>query len=363
LMTCRNEHTTCERVRLQSQSSWAPTRLIYIDRQSGSLKLEESDTIPLGVRYTTLSHCWGRVPDKLVLTVANVASWKHALPSLGKMKTFEDAIEISQRLGVPYIWIDSLCIIQDSRDDWIAESSRMSDVYKYSFCNICATAAADDTGGCFFSRDPSIALPFRIQATAMDQSSRSLQGAYDLHRQGKWVLEIGGAPVNRRAWVVQERFLTPRVLNFGKSQLYWECNELQASESYPDGVPKEPNGDVMFKATTPFNLIKRDYANSDTSNTSNASYGLDDLFGLWAVAVDAFTGCGLTKEEDKLVAISAIAREMQPLMQCRYLAGHWEVDFVRQLAWTALNFSYRASVYRAPSWSWASVDGIIDHFQ
>lgn len=126
-------------------------------------------------------------------------------------------------------------------------------------------------------------------------------------------------------------------------------------------MPDEPYASVRLKAFSPFRFHDTEYGDDDLESRTRPSR-LVDAFKVWALTVSAYTSGRLTKEDDKLVAISAIAREVQPLMQCRYLAGHWDVDLVRQLGWSGSNFSSRSKTYRAPSWSWASIDGGISHF-
>lgn len=157
--------------------------------------------------------------------------------------------------------------------------------------------------------------------------------------------------------------------------MYWECDEIQASESYPYGFPEEAWANVKGKALNPFSLLNMNLEEEQTPIDTAISPLVKRAFDVWGNAVSAYTvgdsnktdgspgfAKNLTKPADKLVAISAIAHELQPFMNCRYLAGHWETDLVRQLAWTGSNDSQRTSTYRAPSWSWASVDAPIQDF-
>lgn len=166
LKTCLSSHRNCQRLRPPLSKEWTPSRLIHIKGVNDLvLCLQKMGDIPIGVEYATLSHVWGKISDtqRLVLTSENIGSWTRGMPDLKSMKTFDQAIIICQKLGLEYIWIDSLCIIQNSQDDWRHEASLMSMVYKYSKCTITATAANDDTVGCFFDRDPDICLPIRVQ--------------------------------------------------------------------------------------------------------------------------------------------------------------------------------------------------------
>ena len=129
-------------------------------------------------------------------------------------------------------------------------------------------------------------------------------------------------------------------------------------------MPDEELGTSQFnKRVHPFNLLRQYSEAIHTGKGLTVSCLRTQAFEVWSWAVEHYTIANLTFPKDKLVAISAIAREMKPLMQCRYLAGHWEIDLLRQLAWSSgLGPEVRPTTYRAPSWSWASVDTAIDVF-
>ncbi|KAM7222946.1 hypothetical protein V8F06_001502 [Rhypophila decipiens] len=327
--------------------------------------------------------------QKLLLTIDNLEQWKISIPPLDGRKTFQDAISVTRYLRLQYIWIVSLCIIQDSVDDWRNESTLMSKVYKFSACNISATEAKDDREGCFFSRELRLLSDFpqnRIHLTVtkdprghvhgydrritipgrhcrpipprFSKLRKLWPGHYELiqfYSFTDWAREVDQGHVNTRAWVVQERLLSPRVVHFCQKQLYWECTELQASETFPFGLPDHGlHQYARIKLESPFSL-------------SNANPELpSDLFKrgmrVWAPAVAAFASSDLTYPTDKLVAISAIAKEMKPHMRCKYLAGLWETDLVHQLSWTSTRKALRpkgppyVAPYVAPSWSWASAE-------
>jgi hypothetical protein len=149
-------------------------------------------------------------------------------------KTFQDAIELSRQLGVRYLWIDSLCIIQegDKHEDWTRESSMMGSVYQNGYCNIAATAASDGTAGCFRPRDPLLAQPCIVEFEKGLKKFGLKKGVYDLIPQRLWEEGLSEAPLLKRAWVVQERVLARRVLHFARNQLFWECKELVSSTPY-----------------------------------------------------------------------------------------------------------------------------------
>lgn len=128
-----------------------PTRLIDVGKYDGEVTLRLSGCLPQNPQYLTLSHCWGNyVIEKL--TIVNLVSMLDRIPAEALNQTFRDAFTVTRKLGLRYIWIDSLCIIQDSFEDWVKEVTQMSKAYSCSFLNIAALDAPD---GCFFSgRNP-----------------------------------------------------------------------------------------------------------------------------------------------------------------------------------------------------------------
>lgn len=226
---CTQNHTTCDRPPPEVSHPWKPSRLVYVSTSGGSdLRLCVGGDIPTDVRYTTLSHCWGVGLERKSLTRSNIDAWRECIPDGALMKTFRDAIKITRSLGIDYIWIDSLCIVQDSEADWLQESSLMSKVYKYTYCNIAATAADSDDSGAFFDRKPGIDHPVGFNLAKSDSASwkqkaitiwrrtprkNVLEEQYNIQRLEPWADEIDCAPLNERAWVVQEVVYAKCILN------------------------------------------------------------------------------------------------------------------------------------------------------
>lgn len=192
----------------------------------------------------TLSHCWGNEPEHIQkLTMANYKDMTTTGTSFAKLpKSFQDAIRLSRFLGVNYLWIDSLCIIQDSPggQDWKEESKTMTKIYQNSRCNIAASASTGPTLGCFYPRDPFLVHPMKITLCSAQKpdigretdSPDALQ-TYLFSNPLAWSENIEWAPLNKRAWVLQERVLSLRQLNCGHEQLLWECHENVACEPFP----------------------------------------------------------------------------------------------------------------------------------
>lgn len=294
----------------------------------------------------TLSHCWGtRVP--LTLTSISLDKFFHEIPFVEMPKTFQDAVMITRRLGVRYLWIDSLCIIQGSTEDWKREAAVMGEIYRYSWCNIAATKAQDSSEGCFDRRDIRLVTPCKVTIDwpGKPQETR-LCMADDI-----WMTQIDHSPLSSRGWVFQEIMLSPRVLHYAKGQVFWECSELRACEGHP-GTPdmildegKKVNVDTsaMPQHERIFKFIPPSY----------------ERYYIWNNAIDQYSRRNLTyPHKDMFIAISGIAKQLIP--EKEYLAGLWNAPetLIEQLLWhTRQKSSAKLSpFYRAPSWSWASLD-------
>jgi hypothetical protein len=222
LQKCRDNHSKCNQA---SPGYWLPTRVLDVGTSSSpSLCLHITEQSSPKPPYITLSHCWGKIEIKRLLT-ANISQFTESIDVTELPKTFQDAVIIARRLDVRFLWIDSLCIIQDSFEDWAKESTSMGDVYKNALCNIAATAAPDGRTGCFLERNPLLAQTCRVRIEGLPGPA-PVSRIYELVRKDFWEQEINKAPLIQRAWVLQERTLAPRIIHFGKNQLCWECHEL-----------------------------------------------------------------------------------------------------------------------------------------
>jgi Heterokaryon incompatibility protein (HET) len=229
LQHCKTTHSKCNQT---SQANWLPTRVLNVGTFSEPcLRLHITDERPPNSQYITLSHCWGQLQIKRLLK-ANISEFSEGIDVAELPKTFQDAVVIARRLGIRFLWIDSLCIIQDSEEDWIKESSSMGNVYRNSLCNIAATAAPDGRTGCFLQHNPVLARTCRIRIDGLPGPAPKSK-VYDLVQSNFWQYSIDFAPLIRRGWILQERVLAPRVIHYGESQLFWECYELVSACHLP----------------------------------------------------------------------------------------------------------------------------------
>lgn len=349
----------------QGAVPWHPPRLLDCgfseDPHETHLdcRLIETGGRTLDGPYMTLSHCWGTV-DCLRLTTSNRNRLLNTIAFSSLPQLYQDAVYVVRRLGVRYLWIDSICIIQegDGLADWRRQVSLMGDVYSNSFCNISASEATDGHHTMFNSREPHLLLPevVRYGSDSFLVSDKNL-----------WHTEVSAALLNTRAWVLQERLLSPRILHFGAHQLFWECHHKDAAEFCADDIlPSLTRSDaVRFKR-----LIPKQGAEGD---------GEIKAYRAWAAIVRAYTACNLTFPSDKLPALSSVAKAMRRMLRDEYVAGLWRRFLEYELLWSTVSniihpprnigttTDQRDSkeMYRCPSWSWASVDvqvnpGLID---
>jgi hypothetical protein len=248
-------------------------------------------------------------------------------------KTFKDALFITRALGFNYIWIDSLCIIQDDPDDWRKEASKMCGVYRGSTLTLAASSAPDGSRGCLYNRSPETLR--RIQRYSVQIPVNGTSKMYDLLDPNLREENVQKGPLSTRGWVLQERVLSPRTLHFTEVQLYWECNEKMACETFQEKLQYDESD----------NLIQWT--------------GHRDM---WASIVHHYTRRNLTYGSDKLVAMSGMAQWVHHQTGDQYLAGLWKNSLKLQLLWEFEGSHGRYFEERAPSWSWAAYDGGIDMF-
>ncbi|KAH9896204.1 heterokaryon incompatibility protein [Xylariomycetidae sp. FL2044] len=360
---CMKNHTACD----SGDKNWYPTRLLDLGGESGS----EPDAIrviigaednPAG-RYATLSHCWGSA-HFIQLLKATLTIYRQGILTNQLPKTFRDAIQVTRRMGIRYLWIDSLCILQDRDDlsDWLVEASLMDKVYTNSYCNISASAASDSSQGLFCSRDPVISeyTPVKVWLAGLDEQQEFAE--YDVVDFGFWQRNVSDCHINSRAWVLQERLLSPRVLHYGRRQLFWECREHDAAEMYPDGLPGMCRTTVYanFKSFDPEALHEKLKARRRAGEDKPRPVHYDK----WHDIVQSYANTRLTQSGDKMIALSGIAKRFAGFTGDEYVAGMWRRYLEGELLWHVGDCqqmdgspSVRPTEYRAPSFSWASVDG------
>ena len=403
LIQCAITHHTCQ---AETRDDWLPSRVLDVGFLSDAnvRLIIDTNTVPKA-RYFTLSHAWGSGPT-YKLTQSNLARLQAGIPLSELPQTFRDAVQVTRSLNTRYLWIDSLCIIQDSPSDWQTQCLEMESVYSHTHLNLAATGSADSSGGLFHTRDlrfnhwaftatirPSSHPHPSSSSSAVSTITTTTPNRIFLYDSDFPAKQLEQAHLNRRAWVLQERLLPVRTLHFGRHQLFWECHDAPLlCETFPAGFPSRGFGTLL---SHPWSLERHFrqsgfYPGDSFPNFSRVGVGagvgndsdddIDGFYRYWAMVVEKYMTCGITKEGDKLIALSGVAKRMaktpRSLPQSttsagerreRYIAGLWRDSLPKGLLWNVEDCRQASGQpsrrpeggYRAPTWSWASVEGEI----
>lgn len=330
-----------------------PTRVIEIGTTNENLRIIEAN----GAKgtYMTLSYCWGETSDAARTTPGNINQRLQKLPFSDLGKTHQDAVDITRKLGIKYLWIDAVCIIQDDRVDWDKESIKMADVYKNSMLTIAAAQSTHAQGGILLDR-PDLTSEGRMLAFQTEDGPRRIAFRLPILNHHVWAncvtqqyfpispADMEYLPLENRAWCLQERVLSRRIVHFAKQELFWECQEAKRCECGEIGGHN-------FTGHGPATL--RDDFLTATSSTSQ-----DERNHFWMGVVAECTRRGLKYCSDRLPALSGFAQSLQRAGYGEYLAGLWRNGLLEQILWTVDSFetARRAQSPSAPSWSWASIE-------
>lgn len=348
---CEKQHKRCRR----TTNPVMPTRVIDVGVEAS----ENSPRLVVpaeGQRdpYVALSYCWG--PTNAGSTQLSKGEPKDMFrpTDYNEMRrAHREAIDITRALEFRYLWVDALCIIQGSAEDWETESKKMSSVYGNAALTIVA-GRSNDGSKSFIANDLKPAVtPYILP---MSENADDGHVCLTLPRSR----ETG--PVSARAWCHQEEILSHRLVIYGEEQFSWKCQQIRVWE---DGSLNlyTPNPDGR-------KLMISDLEALSSNTPKNRAYAL------WYRMLLVYTSTALSYPGDIFAAVTGIAQLVQGLVKTRYLAGVWEDDLVRGLLWMPRHQAYMGKwerltrpvdrehkeMTRAPSWSWASVIGPVVHY-
>ncbi|CAG9972494.1 unnamed protein product, partial [Clonostachys byssicola] len=242
-------------------------------------------------------------------------------------RTFLDAFEAAKRLGVDYLWIDSLCIIQegDQLKDWNKEAPTMKNVYSNACFNICASWGSE-IGGLFTKRDPAMFQPAMFEMSSKKGGKKLLLLLFmEDGTDGAWEELVEFSPLNSRGWAFQERLLAPRNIFFCKEMVLYECYEQRWIESM--------GSDVVVWDPFPWGIWPRDIISGHNIKTLLPTVG-EDIYYTWWCLVKEYSGTKLTFAEDRLAAVAGIAQRFSALLgDDVYVAGLWLSRLSLDMLW------------------------------
>lgn len=290
--------------------------------------------------YAALSYVWGEKQPNSTST-SNIDIYTTSGIDLNLIpRTIQDAIDSTRRFGLRYLWVDALCILQDSREDKDREIAQMRKIFHDAHVTLIAASSSRVSEGFLHDRTrPSTdtRLPFICPDGSIGNMVLSpVWQQYDETQE----------PVNSRAWCLEERLLSPRALIFAAHTLQYHCQthtvNIGGSICPPRGGRRLPR--LMFLPKPPQVLSTKEAL---------------EVKRAWYDIVEDYTSRDVTKPRDKLLALAGVVEKFHGVWNASYLAGLWQHNLVRDLLWTKdyAKYSPRPTKYRAPSWSWAAVDG------
>jgi hypothetical protein len=349
---CKETHSSCRRI-----ASPLPKRVLdlALKASTGAVTLYESRNEI--VEYATLSYSWG-TSLPLTTTSSNIEQHRNGLSVESLPQTLRDAVRIAQLLDLRYLWIDALCIIQDDAADWAVQAALMTDIYEGSALCISALSAKDCNSG--FLKLPNILSKVGIcrYPTESSESRDIFVG---------WTPSVYGNVVEKshlctRGWTFQERLVSPASLHYTDEGMFWECAEKFLSETGSGTTPYTPA--AWKKAWLVARHGEATVLPECLGTDNQLSPEKATLLRNWREFVGDYSARALTYSTDKLPAVAGIARALRKQASMTYMAGLWKEDFLSGLFWFRKQDTETITPpqqYRAPSWSWASVDGRIDY--
>ncbi|KAH8197000.1 hypothetical protein TruAng_008820 [Truncatella angustata] len=318
---CLQSHEQCRNKKHYAM----PTRLLSIG--NSTTKLVETAALQTAPRYATLSYRWGD-QQFTTLTSDNYDLFLRGIANENLPQTFQDAIHIARRLGLDFIWIDALCIIQKQSDshDWLRESGRMRSVYGGACIGLAASTATNVHQGCLTTQ-AHYSGGFCARVTTSEFCR-----VQNFHCQAVYEESSMDTHLAHRAWAFQEKLLPARTIRFGTNGLFWECRTMIRSEFQPDGFPGKLGSHMVCP---------------------------EDKAWYWPDVIRYYSAARLTWDSDRLPALSGIASRQYEVTSDDYLAGLWRKQLIMQLCWEIWlpEDRYDRPDLGIPTWSWASVKG------
>ncbi|KAK3715462.1 hypothetical protein LTR37_007190 [Vermiconidia calcicola] len=389
-----------------------PKRLVYVGTANDDLRLVELGE-PSAPPYIALSYSWG-LTKRLTCTRDNYKQLRTGIPWSELPRTLQDAISITRRLAMAYLWVDALCIVQGDLTDWQSEPANMASIYANAYLTVSATGSSDCDDGILSKR----AHTLKVDITEVSGAQSTVYARKKLnHNVWNWGESIifsqtarnyidrfratKSVPVMRRGWCFQERILSGRILHYTKEEMVWECLGMTSCECgtldrfawtstlrerrYAAGVPSDVEircnkleqarsldrrMGISRMQTAPrmdrlpsFMQLDEALIYVATGTTTEEAGLRPSMQQRWFGLVQQYSQKRLTNATDALPALSGLAQcWADPNNLGPYLAGLWHKDILRGLLWACTDDLdvARPQGYLAPSWSWASVRRAID---
>ncbi|KAK2049321.1 heterokaryon incompatibility protein [Colletotrichum somersetense] len=360
LDVCEAGHKKCGK----GTDTKLPTRLIDVTQSGDRAGVRLVETAGQTGTYMCLSHCWGKIKINSITRKDNLKRRLSLIPWDLLPPSFQHAVEMTRKLGVRYLWIDSLCIIQDDKEDWEREAAQMVNVYRNSYATIAVSWSRDSQGGCYSRTIPSLCLKMTNPDGYVFTIALGIGAKRDSTEEYAKVQAY--FPLFNRAWCLQERLLSRRVIHFNYGEIAFHCGNGYSCEC---GGKQHYNWHNVIKLEGPYTPLpsRSKYLallNNRTSSTVITTKTGEKIepYERWHLVVSGYTCLNLTNTSDMLPALSGLAHETAELVDDTFLAGLWKNNLEQDLMWrvdaVAEWRDQRERILErgwvAPSWSWAS---------
>ncbi|PNP50377.1 hypothetical protein THARTR1_08904 [Trichoderma harzianum] len=342
-MNPKNPHKHCQ----YSRDTVLPLRVLDVGQPEDShptvkLRINDMDT---RAQYLALSYCWGKQPDSaakpLQLQRDNLRQLVAGIKLESLQQSIQDAIFATRKLGFRYLWVDALCIIQDCAKDKETEISRMASIYKNASVTIAASSSENAAHGFLTQKKQPYCPDYEVHIPMAHNVIGTVYfstGPYEPDH-----------PLDKRGWTLQEFMLSSRMLIFSDYELLWQCKEMDLRSVSARGLEY-----LQPLESLPWTVFDND------AEPFFGNLEVDKLY-LWKTIVQQYTDRDLTDPGDKLNAVMGITSELETLWRDINIYGLWKKWFIDLLAWHKPDIEREKgrNLKRAPSWSWASMDGVI----
>jgi hypothetical protein len=348
LRQCTNSHEICRK----SFSDHVPTRLLDLDGGLDAADIRLVLTSDIGTqRYVTLGYTWG-TSTSVSLTEDSIESFQTGIPVATLPKTIRDAIRVCRMLQVRFLWVDALCIIQNNSQGFAQEVSQMGSIYANSLLTIAASDTADCNEGFLVARYPLQTEDCQI----LDDSENIVLFAGTVHDYLSHYHDE--RYLDTRAWVFQERAMSPRTVHSRGSEIEWECREWLTcqrcivSPQSSEGLFRDEYRKGMFRR-----ILEMTYV--DTAQ--------NEFEHVWSHVLWDYTRTHLSNEDDRLSALAGIAQLLNHHNEYKSSFGLWHPIFLNELLWFKWmdernNWQSRKNIKAIPSWSWVNLHGAVNKF-
>lgn len=339
LDTCAKYHISCR----TAPSLKKPKRLLKLTWTHVRV-MESKDAADIeSLDYAALSYSWG-TESCFRLTSTTIRLLEVGVLTAQLPQTIRDAVYATLQLGLEWLWVDSLCIIQDSREDWEIEAAKMGDTYQGCSVCIAALGATCNSDGLFASRNPQLYAPCFLAMNARGESIYAYPWYIDLSEHPH--------PLHLRGWVLQERLLPSRTIGFG-AYLTWNCREAAVNEF--DLLGEEKRGTSELSAKFSNLCLVQPLTVPSTPGVTSESHQIRKL---WRLMIQDYSHTKLTVKTDKLMAISGLIATIEKRTGWKNIYGLWVPFMLPNLLWmVSRTLTETARTGLRPSWSWIAVDG------